>query len=70
VVITEGIRPVGLLTVEEVHALAPDGSAVVERAPEVDITGLTAIRPAGTDAPYRHSTATERWTAHEHVITS
>ncbi|GAA0959400.1 hypothetical protein GCM10009554_73000 [Kribbella koreensis] len=65
VVITEGIRPVGLLTVEEVHALAPDGSAVIERAPEVEITGLTAIKTPDTDAPYRHSTAATRWSSHE-----
>jgi hypothetical protein len=70
VVITEGIRPVGLLTVEEVHILAPDGTAVVERAPEVDITGLTAVRTPDADAPYRHSTATARWSTHEHATTS
>jgi hypothetical protein len=70
VVITEGIRPVGLLTVEEVHILAPDGTAVVERAPAVDITGLTAVRTPDADAPYRHSTATARWSTHEHATTS
>ncbi|WP_433021408.1 hypothetical protein [Kribbella sp. CA-294648] len=71
VVITEGVRPVGLLTVEEVHALAPDGTAVPERTPEIDITGLTALRPpaggppANADAPYRHSTASSRWGTQE-----
>ncbi|WP_237744962.1 hypothetical protein [Kribbella catacumbae] len=65
VVITEGVRPVGLLTVEEVNALAPDGTAVVERAPEVDITGLTALRAPDADTPYRHSTASSRWSTHE-----
>ncbi|WBQ02823.1 hypothetical protein [Kribbella sp. CA-293567] len=68
VVITEGVRPVGLLTVEEVNALEPDATAVTDRVPEPEITGLTTLRPgtdAGTDAPYRHSTATTRWSAHE-----
>jgi hypothetical protein len=66
VVITEGVRPVGLLTVEEVTILEPDGTTAIERTPEPEITGLTAIRPAAdTDAPYRHSTAATRWTAHE-----
>jgi hypothetical protein len=66
VVITEGVRPVGLLTIEEVHILAPDGTAVAEPTPAVDITGLTALRPGTPDAePYRHSTATARWTTHE-----
>jgi hypothetical protein len=70
VVITEGTRPVGLLTVEEVHALDPEGSPAVERTPAPDITGLTTIRPADTDAPYRHSTATARWTTQQHATTS
>jgi hypothetical protein len=61
VVITEGVRPVGLLTVEEVHALAPDGTAVIEPRPQVDITGLTTLHTPDTDAPYRHSTASSRW---------
>jgi hypothetical protein len=70
VVITEGVRPVGLLTVEEVHALAPDGTAIPERTPEIDITGLTTLRPPATaptpnDTPYRHSTASARWTSPE-----
>ncbi|WP_344216240.1 hypothetical protein [Kribbella sancticallisti] len=67
VVITEGVRPVGLLTVEEVHALAPDGTPVAERVEPLDITGLTALRPptGDADAPYRHSTAASRWSAHE-----
>jgi hypothetical protein len=64
VVITEGVRPVGLLTVEEVHALAPDGTPVIERVPDIEITGLTALKPA-SDTPYRHSTASSRWSTHE-----
>jgi hypothetical protein len=60
VVITEGTRPVGLLTVEEVHALAPDGSPILPPAepPPADLTTPTAIDP-----PYRHSTAAARWTS-------
>jgi hypothetical protein len=55
VVITEGIRPVGLLTVEDVHALAPD-------APRpADVTA--SVPPAPIETPYRHSTAASRWTA-------
>ena len=54
VVITEGIRPVGLLTVEEVLAHAPD-------APRpVDVTA--SVPSAPTETPYRHSTAASRWT--------
>jgi hypothetical protein len=58
VVITEGTRPVGLLTVEEVHALAPDGSPILPPAepPPADFTTPTSIDP-----PYRHSTAAARW---------
>ena len=54
VVITEGVRPVGLLTVEEVHALAADGTPVIPPA---------AAEPAPVDPPYRHSTAASRWTS-------
>jgi hypothetical protein len=61
VVITEGVRPVGLLTVEEVHALAPDGTPVIPPAEDPPIQALTASSPA--DAPYRHSTAASRWTS-------
>src|SRR5580765_7101381 len=64
VVITEGVRPVGLLTVEEVHALAPDGTPVLPPAGEPLIQTLTPDSPA--DAPYRHSTAASRWTS-EHA---
>lgn len=71
VVVTEGVRPVGLFTLEEVHALAPDGTPVIERPAELDITGLTSIRPLGADElpPYRHSTAAARWSAHERTPT-
>jgi hypothetical protein len=58
VVITEGIRPVGLLTVEEVHALAPDGSM-----PPRSVEVTTSVPPASIETPYRHSTAASRWTA-------
>ncbi|MEU4601977.1 hypothetical protein AB0F43_03245 [Kribbella sp. NPDC023972] len=59
VVITEGTRPVGLLTVEEAHALAPDGSPILPpaEAPPADLT-----TPISIDPPYRHSTAAARWT--------
>jgi hypothetical protein len=52
VVVTEGTRPVGLFTVEEVDALAPDGTTVKETAPEP---------PTALTTPYRHSTAAARW---------
>jgi hypothetical protein len=60
VVITEGTRPVGLLTVEEVHALGPDGSPILPPAP-ADFTVSTS--PPANDPPYRHSTAAARWTS-------
>lgn len=61
VIITEGVRPVGLLTVEEVHALAPDGTPIVTTAPVLD---TVADAPAvAADPPYRHSTAASRWTS-------
>ena len=59
VIITEGVRPVGLLTVEEVHALAPDGTPIV-RAVEPVVDALTT-EVAPTEPPYRHSTAASRW---------
>ena len=64
VVVTEGVRPVGLLTIEEVHVLAPDGTpvvppAAVAAAPVADV----ADAPSPTDPPYRHSTAAARWTS-------
>lgn len=65
VVVTEGVRPVGLFTVEEVHALAPDGTPVPDRTEEVRITGLTTVHPVPEDAPYQHSTAASRWSTHE-----
>ncbi|MEV5963504.1 hypothetical protein AB0L70_17165 [Kribbella sp. NPDC051952] len=58
VVITEGVRPVGLLTVEEVHALAADGTPVIPPAAEEAPAG-----PPPDDGPYRHSTAASRWTS-------
>ncbi|MFC6156271.1 hypothetical protein [Kribbella jiaozuonensis] len=63
VIITEGVRPVGLLTVEEVHALAPDGTPIVTSAPVVDVVAdvPAATDPAPADPPYRHSTAASRW---------
>jgi hypothetical protein len=56
VVITEGTRPVGLLTVEEVHALASEGSMPPR-------TVEASMPPAPIETPYRHSTAASRWTA-------
>ncbi|MDX6235789.1 MAG: hypothetical protein QOG10_604 [Kribbellaceae bacterium] len=73
VVVTEGLRPVGLFTVQEVQALEEDGTPVAEDVPdEPEITGLTAILPlpdADADAPYRHSTAASRWSPHDPVGT-
>jgi len=64
VVITEGVRPVGLLTVEEVHALAPDGTPVMASTEPAPVTTLTASTPpAPVEPPYRHSTAASRWTS-------
>lgn len=68
VVITEGVRPVGLLTVEEVHALAPDGTAVVEPKPDLHLPGLTTVASLpDVDSPYRHSTAAARWSTPDHA---
>jgi hypothetical protein len=71
VVITEGVRPVGLLTVEEVQALAADGTPVppavpsVLEAPQVEaplVEGPSLVEdPPITEPPYRHSTAAARW---------
>ena len=66
VVITEGTRPVGLLTIEEVHALAADPST--ELPPRaIDVTAFDAVTapvpPAPIETPYRHSTAAARWTS-------
>ncbi|MEU4197671.1 hypothetical protein AB0E69_37635 [Kribbella sp. NPDC026611] len=60
VVITEGVRPVGLLTVEEVHALAADGTPMFPAAESLPPAPST---PTPTDPPYRHSTAAARWTS-------
>lgn len=61
VVITEGVRPVGLLTVEEVHALAADGSPMI--APAEEPSPLAMTPPSPDESPYRHSTAAARWTS-------
>jgi hypothetical protein len=61
VVITEGVRPVGLLTVEEVNPLAADGTPVVTAAPVYEPVADAHV-PA-TEPPYRHSTAASRWTS-------
>jgi hypothetical protein len=71
VIITEGVRPVGLLTVDEVQALAPDGTpvpapaAVQPTAPQPEPAATEpAVEPAVddlTEPPYRHSTAAARW---------
>ncbi|MFF0271379.1 hypothetical protein [Kribbella sp. NPDC004536] len=61
VVITEGVRPVGFLTVEEVQLLAPDGTPVVPPAASVPEV-VAEVAPA-TEPPYRHSTAAARWTS-------
>ncbi|GAA3090062.1 hypothetical protein [Kribbella aluminosa] len=62
VVITEGVRPVGLLTVEEISALAPDGTPVAVPQP-VAAVPLVVDAPPPTEPPYRHSTAAARWTS-------
>lgn len=60
VVITEGTRPVGLLTVEDVHSLAPDGTPVTPA--EVSVSTPAPL----VEAPYRHSTAAARWATSQH----
>jgi len=68
VVITEGVRPVGLLTVEEVHALAPDGTAIPEPKLDLHLPGLSTVAPLpDVETPYRHSTAAARWSAPDHA---
>jgi hypothetical protein len=72
VVVTEGLRPVGLFTVEEVRALEDDGALVEEVPDEPQISGLTAVPPladADPEPPYRHSTAAARWSSHDPVGT-
>ena len=54
VVVTEGIRPVGLFTVDEVEILAADGTTVPEPR-------ATTPAPEALSTPYRHSTAAARW---------
>jgi hypothetical protein len=69
VVVTEGLRPVGLFTVEEVEALEEDAPPIIEPE-EPQITDLSAVRPlvdVGTPPPYRHSTAAARWSSHDHA---
>ncbi|MFG1907724.1 hypothetical protein [Kribbella sp. NPDC048928] len=70
VIITEGVRPVGLLTVDEVQALAPDGTPVPAPAAAAQPTAPTPPPEPATDEPvadglaeppYRHSTAAARW---------
>jgi hypothetical protein len=64
VVITEGVRPVGLLTVEEVHLLAADGTPVVAAVPPVAAwSDAVADAPPPAEPAYRHSTAAARWTS-------
>ncbi|GAA2788714.1 hypothetical protein [Kribbella solani] len=69
IVITEGVRPVGFFTVEEVHALAEDGTPVVAAAP-IPVPALEVAPPevavptesvVPDEPPYRHSTAAARW---------
>jgi hypothetical protein len=82
VVVTEGLRPVGLFTVEEVQALEDDGALVeeeeveeevIEELPdEPQITELPAVQPpaeADSTPPFRHSTAASRWSSHDRVGT-
>jgi hypothetical protein len=54
VVVTEGIRPVGLFTVDEVEILASDGTTTPEPR-------ATTPVPEALSTPYRHSTAAARW---------
>ncbi|HEY4572080.1 MAG TPA: hypothetical protein VIH10_21560 [Kribbella sp.] len=61
VVITEGVRPVGLLTVEEVHALAPDGTPIIFPATTSALPALVSTPVIVDEPPYRHSTASARW---------
>ncbi|MFD7158748.1 hypothetical protein ACFV9C_29400 [Kribbella sp. NPDC059898] len=63
VVITEGVRPVGLLTVEEVTALADDGTPVVAAVPDYPVVQYDTDVPPPAEPPYRHSTAAARWTS-------
>ena len=61
VVITEGVRPVAFLTIEEVHAMADDGTPTMPPAPA--IAPEPVVPPDPVEAPYRHSTATARFTS-------
>jgi hypothetical protein len=64
VVITEGVRPVGFLTVEEIEVLAADGNPVAPPVASVDLAGSAADPGlSSTEPPYRHSTAAARWTS-------
>jgi hypothetical protein len=64
VIITEGVRPVGLLTVEEVHTLSPDGTPLPTTPPLAAIPDARAAVILEAPAPaetFRHSTAAARW---------
>jgi hypothetical protein len=61
VVITEGTRPVGLLTVEEVQVLSADGST--EPTTVVPASPAAVGASAAAEPSYRHSTAAARWTS-------
>jgi hypothetical protein len=72
VVVTEGLRPVGLFTIEEVEALDDDGALEEVVPDEPQITGLAAVQPpadADCAPPYRHSTAAARWSSQDPVST-
>ncbi|MFK4086118.1 hypothetical protein ACI2LF_18545 [Kribbella sp. NPDC020789] len=63
VVITEGVRPVAFLTVEEVHALTDEGTPSIPPQPAPDPADPEPLPTAPIEAPYRHSTATARFTS-------
>jgi hypothetical protein len=63
VVITEGVRPVAFLTVEEVHAVADDGTPVFPPPPVIEPAEPVPVTAAPIETPYRHSTATARFTS-------
>ncbi len=61
VVITEGVRPVAFFTVEEVHAMADDSTPMIPPQPVIEPAPVVPVDPI--EAPYRHSTATARFTS-------
>ncbi|WP_427895106.1 hypothetical protein ACQHIV_16125 [Kribbella sp. GL6] len=63
VVLTEGVRPVGLLTVEEVTPLSDDSTPAAPAVPDYPVVRYDADAPAPAEPPYRHSTAAARWTS-------